>query len=49
MAWVAARGRRDERTAERYDELFAIYREIYPRTAPLHKALQRAFDDQPAT
>jgi xylulokinase len=31
-------------TAARYDELFAIYREIYPRTAPLHGALQRAFD-----
>jgi sugar (pentulose or hexulose) kinase len=33
-----------EDTAARYDELFAIYREIYPRTAPLHRALQRAFD-----
>src|SRR5919197_1301224 len=32
----------NERDAARYDELFAIYREIYPRTAPLHGALQRA-------
>ena len=35
----------DEATAARYDELFAIYREIYPRTAELHGALQRAFED----
>jgi sugar (pentulose or hexulose) kinase len=28
--------------AARYDELFAVYREIYPRTASLHQALQRA-------
>jgi xylulokinase len=34
----------DETAAARYDELFAIYREIYPRTAPLHSALQRAFE-----
>jgi xylulokinase len=34
----------NERDAARYDELFAIYREIYPRTAPLHGALQRAFE-----
>jgi xylulokinase len=33
----------DEAAAARYDELFAIYREIYPRTAPLHRALQDAF------
>jgi xylulokinase len=33
----------DEHAATRYDELFAIYREIYPRTAPLHRALQAAF------
>jgi xylulokinase len=33
----------DEQAAARYDELFAIYREIYPRTAPLHRALQAAF------
>jgi xylulokinase len=33
-----------EDAAARYDELFAIYREIYPRTAPLHKALQQAFE-----
>jgi xylulokinase len=34
----------NDAAAARYDELFAIYREIYPRTAPLHRALQRAFD-----
>src|ERR671914_441864 len=49
MTGTGARHTPDERTAARYDEVFAIYREIYPRTAPLHKALQRAFDDQPAT
>jgi len=27
-----------------YDELFAVYRGIYPRTAPLHEALRRATD-----
>jgi xylulokinase len=31
-----------EATAAHYDELFAIYREIYPRTAALHRALQDA-------
>jgi xylulokinase len=31
-----------EDTAARYDELFAVYREIYPRTAALHRALQDA-------
>jgi xylulokinase len=31
-----------ESTAARYDDLFAVYREIYPRTAPLHQALQDA-------
>jgi xylulokinase len=31
-----------EATAARYDELFAVYREIYPRTAALHRALQDA-------
>jgi sugar (pentulose or hexulose) kinase len=35
----------DEAAAARYDELFAIYREIYPRTAPLHRALQRAYEE----
>jgi xylulokinase len=32
----------DESTAAEYDELFAVYREIYPRTAPLHQALHDA-------
>src|SRR5512132_4304878 len=31
-----------EATAARYDQLFAVYREIYPRTAALHRALQEA-------
>jgi xylulokinase len=31
-----------EAAAARYDELFAVYREIYPRTAALHRALQDA-------
>jgi xylulokinase len=45
MTGTGARHSPDEETAARYDELFAIYREIYPRTAPLHQALQRAYDD----
>ena len=44
MTGTGARHTPDETTAARYDELFAIYREIYPRTAPLHGALQRAFE-----
>jgi xylulokinase len=32
----------NEATGARYDELFAVYREIYPRTAALHRALQEA-------
>src|ERR671931_395008 len=45
MTGTGARPVPDEGPAARYDELFAIYREIYPRTAPLHRALQRAFED----
>jgi hypothetical protein len=44
MTGTGARHTPSEGTAARYDELFAIYREIYPRTAPLHRALQRAFE-----
>jgi sugar (pentulose or hexulose) kinase len=44
MTGTGARHTPSEATAARYDELFAIYREIYPRTAPLHRALQRAFE-----
>jgi xylulokinase len=44
MTGTGARHIPSEGAAARYDELFAIYREIYPRTAPLHGALQRAFD-----
>ncbi len=34
----------DDAAAARYDELFGIYREIYPRTASLHGALQRTLE-----
>jgi xylulokinase len=33
-----------EDTAGRYDALYDVYRELYPRTAPLHRALQRAIE-----
>jgi xylulokinase len=42
MSGVGARHTPDASAAGRYDELFAVYREIYPRTAPLHEALRRA-------
>jgi xylulokinase len=42
MSGVGARHTPDPATAARYDDLFAVYRELYPRTAPLHEALQRA-------
>jgi sugar (pentulose or hexulose) kinase len=42
MSGVGARHTPDASAAARYDELFAVYRDIYPRTAPLHEALQRA-------
>jgi sugar (pentulose or hexulose) kinase len=42
MSGVGARHTPSASTATRYDELFAVYRELYPRTAPLHQALQRA-------
>jgi xylulokinase len=45
MSGVGARHPPDASAAARYDELFVVYREIYPRTAPLHEALQRATDD----
>jgi xylulokinase len=41
MSGVGARHTPSASTAARYDELFAVYRELYPRTAPLHEALQR--------
>ena len=44
MTGEGARHLPSEATAARYDALFAVYREIYPRTAPLHRALQRALD-----
>jgi xylulokinase len=44
MTGTGARHTPDEVAAARYDDLFAIYREIYPRTASLHGALQRAFE-----
>ena len=45
MSGVGARHTPDAAAAARYDELFAVYREIYPRTAPLHRALQRATEE----
>jgi xylulokinase len=45
MSGVGARHTPDASTAARYDDLYAVYREIYPRTAPLHGALQRASED----
>jgi len=42
MSGVGARHAPGAAAAARYDELFAVYRELYPRTAPLHEALQRA-------
>jgi xylulokinase len=45
MTGTGARHVPNDAHAARYDELFAIYREIYPRTAPLHRALQQAFVD----
>ena len=45
MSGVGARHTPDAAAAARYDELFAVYREIYPRTAPLHEALERATHD----
>ena len=35
----------DERTAARYDRLYAVYREIYPRTQPLFGQLRDALAD----
>jgi hypothetical protein len=45
MSGTGARHAPDPSTAGRYDELFAVYREIYPRTASLHQALQRAIEE----
>src|SRR3954454_17419677 len=41
MSGVGARHTPSASSAERYDELYAVYRELYPRTASLHQALQR--------
>ena len=48
MTGEAAQHAPDEPTAQRYDRLFDVYRELYPRTAPLHRALQRALEDHPS-
>lgn len=45
MTGEAAQHAPDEPTARRYDRLFEVYRELYPRTATLHRALQRALED----
>ena len=44
MTGTGARHEPDEAAAARYDDLFGIYREIYPRTATLHGALQRTLE-----
>jgi xylulokinase len=44
MTGEGARHTPDEAAATRYDGLFAVYRELYPRTAPLHRALQQALE-----
>jgi xylulokinase len=45
MSGVGVRHTPSASAAARYDELFAVYREIYPRTAALHQALLRATED----
>jgi xylulokinase len=42
MSDEGARHEPDERTASRYDRLFSVYREIYPRTETLFKELRDA-------
>ncbi|HEX4626281.1 MAG TPA: FGGY-family carbohydrate kinase [Solirubrobacteraceae bacterium] len=42
MAQQGASHEPDEATAGRYDALFEVYRELYPRTAELHRALDDA-------
>jgi xylulokinase len=44
MTGEGAQHEPSEETAARYDALFDVYRELYPRTAPLHRALQRAVE-----
>jgi len=45
MSGLGARHTPSASAAARYDELFAVYRELYPRTASLHQALQRAIEN----
>jgi xylulokinase len=44
MSGVGPRHTPSASAAARYDGLFAVYREIYPRTAELHQALRRAVE-----
>jgi xylulokinase len=44
MTGEGAQHEPSEDTATRYDALYEVYRELYPRTAPLHRALQRAIE-----
>ena len=46
MTGEAAQHAPDEPTARRYDRLFEVYRELYPSTARLHRALQHAVEDR---
>ncbi|MDP9326909.1 MAG: FGGY-family carbohydrate kinase [Actinomycetota bacterium] len=45
MTGEGARHTPDPATSARYDRLYAVYRELYPRTAELHRALQEALED----
>jgi xylulokinase len=44
MSGVGAGHTPDATAAARYDELFGVYRQVYPQTSSLHQALQRATD-----
>jgi xylulokinase len=45
MSDEGARHEPDEHTARRYDRLFSVYREIYPRTETLFGELRDALQD----
>ena len=45
MSDEGARHEPDERTAARYDRLFSVYREIYPRNQALFGALRDALQE----
>jgi xylulokinase len=45
MSGEGPRHEPDERAASRYDRLFEVYREIYPRVEPLFERLREAVED----